>query len=221
MVRYQTMRCYMNNYKTICIDLMETLIKRDDDSFYNKVNLILGENVPVYKIKDKIRQKYLEYSMGNYTNDIEYLEVVIMTLLGEEPSDITVQNIRSCMLEHYEAIDGSIEFLREIKKRGYKIIIASNFVDSWAEELIDNLGFRPYVDKAVISSSIHYRKPAKEFFDALIGESEHPKNEMLFIGNSFCNDYMGALKYGLGAYLLRKNNEVGKGMTYTEILSVI
>lgn len=211
----------MNNCKTICIDLMETLIKRNDDSFYEKVYSILEGKIDLPKIKDKVRQKYLEYSMGNYANDEEYLEVVIMTLLGKAPEPEMVQNIRLCMLEHYEAIDGSVDFLHEIKKRGYRIVIASNFVDSWANNLIDNLGFRLYVDETVISSNVHYRKPAKEFFNVLISKSECEKNKVLFIGNSFCNDYMGAIKFGLNAYLLRKNNETGNGMTYAEILAVV
>ena len=211
----------MNNYKTICIDLMETLIKRNDDSFYEKVYSIFEGKIELTKIKNKIRQKYLEYSMGNYADDDEYLEVVIRTLLGQEPEREMMQCIGLCMLDHYVAIDGSIEFLQEIKKRGYRIVVASNFVDLWANKLIDDLGFRPYVDEIVISSTVHYRKPAKEFFDVLISKAHCEKNEMLFIGNSYCNDYMGAIKNGVHAYLLRKNNETGNGMTYAEILAEI
>jgi len=211
----------MSKYKTLCIDLMETLIKRDDDFFYEKIYTILSKKITISKIKNKVRQKYLEYSMGNYQDDTEYIEVILMTLLGETPATEMIQKIRSCMLDHYVAIDGSIDFLREIKEKGYRVVIASNFVDSWASKLIDALGFRLYVDETVISSTVCHRKPAREFFDVLVSKSGCKKNEILFIGNSFCNDYMGALKYGLDAYLLRENNETGTGMTYSDILALI
>ena len=208
--------------KMICVDLIETVVARNDNDFYSFImQLFKDESISFDRIASKTRQRYLEYSFGNYHNDHEYIENVLLSVGEMLPSNEMIQKAVDHCLDHYWAIDGSHSFLEELKNRGYMIFIASNFITSWAEVLLDKFELNKHIDGIFISSDIHFRKPAPEFFQYIVDKSKFKPEESIFIGNSYANDYMGAKKFGMEAYHLKKNNVSGKGLVYSQILEKI
>ena len=204
----------------ICIDLMETLIARNDELFASYLSGVLGLNdAQNGELKSKIRQRYIEYSFGNFHADSEYVENLITPFATGEITQNLIDEISGHLLDNYWAIDGSKQFLSELKALGYTLYAASNFVASWAEELLKRFGMMDYFDGVFISSDIRYRKPAREFFDYITEKINRSASEIYFVGNSYVNDYLGSQKVGMTSILLKKNNVTGRGVTYTEIVN--
>lgn len=57
-------------------------------------------------------------------------------------------------------------------------------------------------DRMVISAAVGYRKPAQAFFQEVIRLAACEPGEILFVGDDFDNDYLGARSAGLQAALL-------------------
>ncbi len=208
--------------KIICIDLMETLIGRDDAAFCARLSELLS--LPPSRdafVTKTVRQRYLEYSMGNYGSDGEYLSVLLLSLAGRPASKEEIQAAAADLLGHYRAIEGSIGFLKTLKELDCRVCIASNFVTSWAVAILDRLGMTPYTDDVFISSDLRVRKPAPAFFLHIADTLGVPPQEVTFIGNSYVNDYLGAKNVGMEAYLLKENNTEGEGLCYDEIASLL
>ncbi len=211
----------MNNY-ILCVDLMETVIARDDGKFYAYVtDLMKDDDISFTKVASEIRQRYIEYSFGNYHDDFEYIESIVLSLSKTLSSHEMILDIANHCLDHYWPVQDSIGFLKECKDNGFTIFAASNFVASWGIELLKRFNMIEYFDGVYISSDIHYRKPAPEFFNYIVNKSEKCTDNMFFIGNSYVNDYLGAQKVGMKPLLLKKNNTLGDGLTYNDILDIL
>jgi len=189
----------------ICLDLIDTLVLRNNSQFtvffveqLNKFNITVQDTTKVAK---RIREKYLEYSFGNYSDDIEYLRSITRYYLDFPEADDLVYALIPGLFEHFALIDNCKEFL-EFCASKYKLVLASNFIVSWAEHLLDKFDIRRYFEKIYISSEIRYRKPAKEFYLQIINDYPHiEKNKMLMIGDSIVNDFYGAKDLGLSSIL--------------------
>jgi putative hydrolase of the HAD superfamily len=92
--------------------------------------------------------------------------------------------------------------LGELEKRGLILGIGSNY-DSRLKRVLD--GF-PALDavrsRTVISAAIGFRKPAVAFFRQLLRIAGCASKELLFVGDDFTNDYLGARSAGLDAVLI-------------------
>ncbi|WP_245855580.1 YjjG family noncanonical pyrimidine nucleotidase [Paenibacillus rigui] len=70
-----------------------------------------------------------------------------------------------------------------------------------------NLGH--YFDSVVISDEVGYWKPDKAIFDIALKELDLRKHEVLFVGDSLTDDYMGAVNAGVDfCYYNRRNRMV-------------
>jgi putative hydrolase of the HAD superfamily len=60
----------------------------------------------------------------------------------------------------------------------------------------------PVRGRVVISSLVGWRKPAPQFFDALVAAAECDRDQLLYVGDDERNDLDGATAAGLRAVLL-------------------
>jgi putative hydrolase of the HAD superfamily len=96
--------------------------------------------------------------------------------------------------------------LKELKARGKKIILFSNF-DERLKTVIADLDATEYFEEIVCSSELGYAKPSKEAFKAVESLLNISAGQIVHIGDSYTNDYLGAVNAGWGAYLLQRNNQ--------------
>ncbi|MFN4258833.1 MAG: HAD-IA family hydrolase [Gemmataceae bacterium] len=87
--------------------------------------------------------------------------------------------------------------LSRLAEQGYVIGIASNF-DSRLRHVLAGFPEVP-LRHVVISAEIGWRKPAPEFFAALCRQVHCAPAEVLFVGDDWTNDYLGAANAGLRA----------------------
>lgn len=94
------------------------------------------------------------------------------------------------------------ELLHELSRRGLAVGIGSNF-DARLLPLVDHFPeLAPVRGRCVISSLVGWRKPAAEFFAAMVATVGCEPAQVLYVGDDLRNDYQGAAAAGLRAVLL-------------------
>jgi len=98
----------------------------------------------------------------------------------------------------------TVEVLEELKRRGVKIGVISNF-DDRIYSVMRSLGILSYFDAITISSETGYSKPDRRIFDAAIGALNEPASKILVVGDSLSDDVEAATRAGLSAVLLDRS----------------
>ncbi len=78
---------------------------------------------------------------------------------------------------------------------GLTVAIASNF-DHRLNSVCDGLPELANVSQRLISSQVGFRKPAAEFFQAVVEELKLPPQQILMVGDDLVNDVQGAVNAG-------------------------
>jgi HAD superfamily hydrolase (TIGR01549 family) len=218
---------------TLAVDLIDTLVARGRETFFPKAVELLA----AYGIRQSVeefyriyRKRYLEYSMGNYRDDISFYKALFPgnTHLDYEELSLKMMGL---ILECSPPFRDSTNFLRVASKK-FRIFLSSNYVLSWAKRIIERNKWEEYFDGFIISSQYKYRKPAYDFFLELIKKCKvKNKSEILLVGDSYRNDFWGAQNAGLKAVLLNRSVEgdlnnfpAGKNFTVsslTDMLSIL
>jgi putative hydrolase of the HAD superfamily len=100
--------------------------------------------------------------------------------------------------------DGLNDIFKELKTKGLKLAIASNFdgrLRTVLATLFDQAGLAA-PDAIVISSEVGFRKPDRRFYDALVQACGVSPDRVLMVGDDLVNDYDAAIYAGLKSLLL-------------------
>lgn len=100
--------------------------------------------------------------------------------------------------------EDTISSLTRSKEMGYSNIIISNHTPE-LNELAESLGISKYFDSVTSSALVGYEKPNSKIFAFVIDKLDHDK--YIMIGDNYKADVIGALKFGIDAILVRKDNE--------------
>ncbi|NCN05304.1 MAG: HAD family hydrolase [Spirochaetales bacterium] len=99
---------------------------------------------------------------------------------------------------------GVKELLEELRRRSIKLGVASDFP---VERKLKILGVEGYWDFELATEDTHYLKPNPEPFLALAsGLGERPE-DILYVGNSYAYDVLGAKSIGMAAAHVTKKPE--------------
>lgn len=106
-----------------------------------------------------------------------------------------VPNVTSCP----DALDA----LRTLALRGYQVGVASNLAPEYAAPVVKYV--KPFVSTYCWSFELGVLKPDPRFFLALCESLGRRPCEVLMVGNSYRQDYRGAIDAGLHALWLPPN----------------
>ncbi len=92
-----------------------------------------------------------------------------------------------------------IHTLDELKKRNYKIGIISNTIYPafLHENDLERFGWKKYIDFQIYSSQYTFRKPHPSIFEAGIKMMDLPADNIIYVGDRYRLDALGAQKAGL------------------------
>jgi putative hydrolase of the HAD superfamily len=90
--------------------------------------------------------------------------------------------------------------LPDLARRGFMLGLASNYDHRLHAVVAGMAALRP-IQHVVVSSEVGWRKPAREFFEALSRRTSLPPEEILLVGDDYENDYVGARAAELQALL--------------------
>jgi putative hydrolase of the HAD superfamily len=97
------------------------------------------------------------------------------------------------------------EVLTELKQRGLKLGVISNF-DSRVYSVMNDLRIRDYFHTVTISSETGYAKPDPEIFSAAATALNSDPQNILLVGDSLSDDVLAARHIGIRSILIDRAN---------------
>ena len=206
-------------YKAICFDIDGTLYPK---SVMNRRLLALGLCHPFFSLKYNKMRKQVRKCQEALEGDLMSKEATIMCKNGviDENQDIKMleANITKEELqlskEHLskwiylpmerlykrtKPYDGVVETFKKIKTKGLKIGVFSDFP---LFKKLESMGLSSYVDFAASSEDIGFLKPSIHCFEYLLYNIGLDCKEVLYVGDSYDKDIVGAHRAGLDAVLV-------------------
>lgn len=153
-------------------------------------------------------EPYREWALteNRESGDYELWSKWLLPELGEEKlreicHEMTFQYRQVKGLRH--VVDGGVEVIRELYRRGYKLGIISNLI---GEEEIPNWlrddGLDRYFDAVVLSSVCHIRKPDPRMYQMGCEALGLRPEECVSVADNLNRDITGAKAAGIGANVL-------------------
>jgi len=158
------------------------------------------------------------WNMDAYVDFVEY----VLRVLDLPSPDELAQDVLS-VLPHrveFKAYDDAEPAIRELKRRGYRLIVISNV--SSLENLsiyLARTGLRKYFDLLMASGSVGFEKPDPRIFRLASERIGVPPEEMAHVGDDYEADYLGAETAGLKGVLLDRKGAY-RGKAIRRILSL-
>ncbi len=139
----------------------------------------------------------------------EFWWQLIQGLCGEHPQfEACFDDLHAQFGEpsNWACFDDVADCIQSLRAHGQTIAIASNF-DSRLHSVLNGLIPLADVDQRFVSSQIGFRKPAKEFFEAVCNQLSVQPDQVLFVGDDLRNDVIGASRAGChSAWICRQPN---------------
>ncbi len=108
--------------------------------------------------------------------------------------------------ESWRCFDDVTRTVLTLERRGYRVLIASNF-DARLHRVCDGLPGLRDVRCRVISSLVGFRKTHPGFYAAVAQAAECDPSDVLMVGDDFVNDVESARAAGIAAVHLRRDFE--------------
>ncbi len=118
-------------------------------------------------------------------------------------------------------LDGAVDVLLEIKKRGYILGCITNGVSSLQNIKLDTAGIRDLFDVVVVSGDIGIYKPDRRIFDEACKRAGVENEKALFVGDHPINDIEGALGADMKAVRMNYGDFKGRGLSNNGVSAVI
>ncbi|MBR4670081.1 MAG: HAD family hydrolase [Butyrivibrio sp.] len=186
----------MSNINTVIFDMDGTVLNTLDD-LTTSVNYVMDK----FGFPNRTVEEYRR-AFGNGIRRAIELNV------PEGTSKETIDEMLPVFKQYYDKhcldktrpYDGILELMKELKKRGYKMAIVSNKIDSAVKELNKKF-FSEAIDVAIGESPGINRKPAPDSVIEALKELGSTKEEAIYIGDSEV-DFQTAVNSGLPCILV-------------------
>lgn len=200
--------------KVIIFDLYDTVLK--DITFDFEAGIMYLYNT-FFKEKCSFEElkEYAETFLPLYDKrKVDYIEVCLI----KDEVPLFFEKFNVAKPASYEELDYDImnhmqkvtllsevrDTLEELQKQGIKMYILSNsiFTGNSAKRLLHDFGILHCFEKIFSSADYGIRKPSEKFYQIAISEilseyHEVKKEDILYIGNDYETDAMGATSVGL------------------------
>ena len=194
--------------RAVFFDAVGTLLfpRRPVSRTYAEVARRHGATLPEQQIRERFRaawdrQDRLDQLAGWRTDEDRERarwRAIVAETMPEAPAD-------ACFAELWTWFSGpdawsvhpeAPELFRELADRGPTLGIGSNF-DARLLRLVDQIpALAPVRGRTVVSSLVGWRKPAREFFAALVAAAGCEPSQLLYVGDDLGNDLEGDFRGG-------------------------
>jgi putative hydrolase of the HAD superfamily len=110
----------------------------------------------------------------------------------------------------FEAFADAAPALADIRARGMRVVVVSNW-DYSLSEVLERVGLRDELDAVVVSVVVGAAKPDRRIFEAALAAGGCGPAEALHVGDSVVDDVAGARAAGIEAVLLQRQGEPPDG----------
>ena len=106
---------------------------------------------------------------------------------------------RAAYLRACRPVDGAAELLKEVRRRGARVVAVTNNLVAEQERKLRDTGMRDLFDGLVISEAAGVSKPDPAIFELALRTADVSAKEAIMLGDSWTNDVMGAVGAGVAA----------------------
>lgn len=207
--------------RAVLFDALGTLVTLDPPAPHLRAALLrdtgvdVGEAAAARAFAAEIEFYVASHMRGGDREGLESLRddcaTVLHEALGRE--DLERAAVRRSMLEaiRFTAFPDAIPALRELRRRGLRRVVVSNW-DVSLREGLEAAGLARLLDGAISSAEVGAAKPAAEPFCAGLALAGVEAADALFVGDSIETDVEGARAAGLRAVLVSRAGEAPSGM---------
>jgi putative hydrolase of the HAD superfamily len=204
----------LGGVKAILLDSFGTLVSMEPPGPRLRARLALaGVEVSERQAADAFRAEiayYIEHHVeGRDAATLGDLRdrcaAVLRGALGPPAAGLSVAEARAAMLDsiRFHAQPDAAPALRELRGRGLRLVVASNW-DCSLPQVLEQAGLAELVDGAVGSAEVGADKPDPAVFEAALRIAGCPPELALHVGDSPVNDVDGAAAAGIRAVLIER-----------------
>lgn len=112
-------------------------------------------------------------------------------------------------MRYIEIDEQAVAVVAELKRRGFRLALVSNMMlpGKLLKAKLARAGALACFDSIVISSDVGYIKPHPEIFRCVLSESQLEPDEVLFVGDTYGQDMVGAKRVGFKTAWLNSRHE--------------
>ena len=169
--------------KNIVFDLGNVLIEFNPLKYLEKFEFDEKTKKSLYKIIFKSND-WIEYDRGIYRHNTDLINKIVKENPDLE-NEIKLVLPKDWVKMHTIKSD-TVEFLKELKKQGFKIYILSNLSED-TYNFVSQFDFFDFVDGGIYSYELHICKPEKEIYKKLLEKYNLEAKETIFIDDSLPN----------------------------------
>uniref|UniRef100_A0A6C0HZT6 CHK kinase-like domain-containing protein n=1 Tax=viral metagenome TaxID=1070528 RepID=A0A6C0HZT6_9ZZZZ len=168
---------YIDNTYAFLFDLDGTLVITDDiyyevwDTILKKYNIQLTSTI------------FKNYIRGNNDTYVLYSLLFNVPITIEELSEEKDRLFIKYINQVYP-VNGSIEFIKKLKKLGHKVCIVTNCNRPIAEKIVEYIGIKPHIDFIIASQDCQNGKPDGEPYSNAIGKYNIANNKCIIFEDS-------------------------------------
>jgi putative hydrolase of the HAD superfamily len=147
---------------------------------------------------------------------------VLWETLGDEAPLLGLRRAREAMLDsiRFHAYPDAAPALQELRERGLRLVVASNW-DCSLPEVLSRAGLADLVDGVVASAAVGADKPAPALFEAALAVAGCEASEAVHVGDSPSNDVAGAERAGIRAVLIDREGGTGDIASLAELPRIL
>lgn len=168
---------YMENTHAFLFDLDGTLVISDE--IYLKVWKNIVKEYHIEMTMDIFKQ-YIQGNSDKYVMNTLLSNINIdLSELSEKKDDGFIENISKIQI-----IDGTIDFLKQIREKGHKCCIVTNCNRLVAEKIVDFIGITSFIDFIISANDCINGKPSPEPYQKAIDRYNIPNKKCIIFEDS-------------------------------------
>ena len=125
--------------------------------------------------------------------------------IDEEPEKYARLHMET-MLENMHIYPDAAKTIEELSEE-YRITMITNGAKDLQCEKIKRLGFMEHFQEIIVSQELGYHKPSREIFDEMAKRTNTDPSEIVYIGNDYQKDIVGAHLAGWRTVWVNRNDE--------------
>lgn len=200
--------------KLIAFDLGYTLAYNRREDYYMKfleseqVSKSREEVEKAYHLADKKFMRCYQGVLGNpakyympwYIGFVNYYLGLKFDIV-EQVNFIKKQGKNG--LEYWQPFPWTPRVLDTLKNHGFELALLSNW-DLSCRDVLQHLGVGEHFDYTIVSSELNISKPDVRIFEHLIDVSKLGPDQILYVGDNYYDDVIGAGKAGIDTVLINR-----------------
>jgi putative hydrolase of the HAD superfamily len=204
--------------KAVLFDLGGTLINIDSSKDPHVMKRILGDCGVNRSLEDVSREWVKSWERLNFREMAKLLDEFWVQMdaqvLRDLRVELNVEKLARFITSHWwdyakvSLYPDAQEMLPRLKKKGLKIGLVTNGLQSDTSRILPKVGLQGFFDVVVVVDTLRKMKPDAEVFRYALEKMNATAAEALFVGDDMEADYKGAQRCGLSAFLIDREGKV-------------